>query len=73
MENKRQNIELADIFTKYGKSYSDIHKLHPVQSKAFHDIINCRSAELGEHIYKCDQCGHTKNASILSKSSGLIN
>jgi hypothetical protein len=62
MENKRQNIELADIFTKYGKSYSDIHKLHPVQSKAFHDIINCRSAELGEHIYKCDQCGHTKHA-----------
>jgi len=62
MENKRQNIELADIFTRYGKPYMDLYKLHPVQSKAFNDIIKCRSVELGEHIFKCDHCGHTKHA-----------
>lgn len=62
MENKKQKLEIADIFKKYGNAYSDAHNLHPVQTKAFHDIINCRSAELGGHIKKCDQCGHTKHA-----------
>jgi len=62
MENKKQEFEIANIFRKYGDGYSDSHKLHPVQAKAFHDIINCRSAELGGHIKKCDQCGHTKHA-----------
>lgn len=42
MENKKQKIELADIFSQYGNSYSDLHKLHPVQAKAFYDIINSR-------------------------------
>ena len=62
MENKKQELEIAGIFKKYGDGYSDIHKLHPVQSKAFNDIINCRSAELGGHIEKCDHCGHTRHA-----------
>ena len=62
MENKKQEFEIANIFRKYGDGYSDSHKLHPVQAKAFDDIINCRSAELGGHIKKCDHCGHTKHA-----------
>ncbi|MCD4723405.1 MAG: transposase zinc-binding domain-containing protein, partial [Bacteroidales bacterium] len=62
MENKKQKLEIADIFRKFGDGYSDIHNLHPVQTKAFNDIINCRSAELGGHIKKCDHCGHTKHA-----------
>ena len=62
MENKKHKIELADIFRKYGERHSDIHKLHPVQTKAFNDMINCRSARLGGHIEKCDHCGHTKHA-----------
>lgn len=62
MENKKQELEVAGILKKYGDGYSDIHKLHPVQSKAFNDIINCRSAELGGHIEKCNCCGYTRHA-----------
>jgi hypothetical protein len=62
MENIKQKLEIADIFRKFGDGYSDIHNLHPVQTKAFNDIINCRSDEMGGHIEKCDHCGHTKHA-----------
>jgi hypothetical protein len=62
MENKKQTIELADIFNQYGKGYLNTHKLKPVQAKAFHDIIQCRSAQLGGHIQKCDHCGNTRYA-----------
>lgn len=62
MENSRQNIELADIFNKYGKMYLENHSLCPVQQKAFHDISQCRSAEIGGHVEKCDHCGHSRYA-----------
>jgi hypothetical protein len=62
MENIKQKLEIADIFRKFGDGYSDIHNLHPVQTKAFNDIINCRSAQLGGHIEKCDHCGNTRHA-----------
>lgn len=62
MENKKQRLELADIFNKYGQGYSDIYNLLPIQEKAFNDIINCRSAQLGGHIKKCDYCSNTRHA-----------
>lgn len=62
MQNTKQNIELADIFSKYGDVYPELHRLCPVQTKAFYDIIKCRGAELGGHIERCDECGHTRHA-----------
>ncbi len=60
--NQRQEIELADIFSKYKETVLKHNKLCPVQQDAFEDIINCRSATLGGHIDKCEKCGYEKPA-----------
>jgi len=70
MENKKQELEIAGIFRKYGDEHSDIHKLHPVQIKAFNDIIKCRRSALGGHIEKCDHCGYTKHAQAFLPEPG---
>ncbi len=62
MENKKQNIELADILSKYKEDFLASHQLCPEQTKAYESIINCRTPELGGHIEKCDHCGHTRHA-----------
>jgi len=62
MKNKRQNIELAGIFGRYGNNFLKNHTLCPEQYKAFEAIINCRSETLGGHVHKCDHCGYTKYA-----------
>lgn len=62
MENTKQNIELADIFSKYSKDFLNTHSLCENQHKALNDIIQCRSAGLGGHKEKCDHCGHTRYA-----------
>jgi len=60
MENKRQNIELADIFNRYGGDFLKEHHLCSVQSKAFEAIVSCRTAALSYHANECDSCGHVK-------------
>lgn len=51
-------IEVADIFREYGQSYRKNHKLPMNVLKAMNAIEKCRTAELGGHISKCDNCGH---------------
>ncbi|KAF0236336.1 MAG: hypothetical protein FD181_2773 [Prolixibacteraceae bacterium] len=60
MENKRQPIELADIFRDCGDDFPKTHNLCADQAKAFYAIENCRTAALGGHTNRCDQCGFTK-------------
>lgn len=62
MENKRQEIELADIFRSHTENFLQYHTLCPEQRKAFEDIIRCRTSELGGHIEHCDNCGYSKQA-----------
>ena len=50
-------IELQDLFRQYMPGYLDNHRLTIVQTKAVNAIINCRSAALGAHIDRCDECG----------------
>ncbi|MCK4263711.1 MAG: transposase zinc-binding domain-containing protein [Candidatus Aminicenantes bacterium] len=56
----RTNLEVADIFCKYGEAYR--HKFgtstNSQQWRTMHDIKVCRTAELGGHIDRCDHCGH---------------
>ena len=58
MENKRQKIEIADIFRRFESDYLQQSYMTHQQQKAFNDIMNCRSQELGEHALKCNNCGH---------------
>lgn len=62
MENKRQSIELADIFSSHAKDFLQNHKLCPEQLKAFNAIMQCRTAALGGHIDHCDHCGYTRQS-----------
>jgi len=60
MDNKRQSLELSDIFSEYKDEFLSRNKLCSQQEKAFNDIINCRSESLGGHIEKCDNCDYTR-------------
>lgn len=62
MTNSRQSLELADVFKRHGKQFLQYNSLCANQHKAFHDIIQCRSAELGGHVEACKKCGYTRYA-----------
>lgn len=56
MENKKQTIEIADIFRDYQHELANSQTLCGVQQKAFEDIITCRTSELGGHTLYCNNC-----------------
>lgn len=62
MENKRQRLELADIFASQSTSYLGNNQLCEVQQKAYQAIMNCRTNKLGGHLRACDSCEATKQA-----------
>ena len=62
MENKRQQIEMADIFRRFESDYYQQYYMVREQQKAFNAIMNCRSQELGGHTLKCNNCGHVQHA-----------
>jgi len=62
MENKRQSIELAEIFKSHAEDFLQNHILCPEQLKTFNAIMDCRSSILGGHIDCCDCCGHTRQS-----------
>lgn len=49
--------ELADIFRTFGESYRARYPVDEQQRKAMHLIQRCRTAYLGGHLYRCDECG----------------
>ncbi len=60
MENKRQCIELADIFSSRADMFLKEGQLKQEQKKAYKSIIECRTAALGGHIDKCNKCGYLR-------------
>ena len=62
MENKKQPIELADIFRECGDDFPKTGNLCGDQAKAFYAKENCRTSALGGHTNRCDQCGFTKQS-----------
>jgi hypothetical protein len=51
-------IEVADIFRSYGPAYREAHKLPYNHLRVMRAIEVCRTAVLGGHKDKCDNCGH---------------
>jgi hypothetical protein len=52
---------VADIFQKGFENYARIAgKLPYDHYKAAHAIIDCRTEELGGHVYQCEACNHEK-------------
>ncbi len=52
-------VELADVLRRHGPSYIERHgaSMLPSHLRAMHDIMRCRTAELGGHLAECTACG----------------
>ena len=51
-------LEVADIFRQYGPIYRESHRLSRNHGRVMRAIEVCRTAVLGGHKDKCDNCGH---------------
>ena len=51
-------IEVADILRRHGPAYRQAHPLLPSQQRVLSDLVRCRTAACGGHLYACDHCGH---------------
>jgi len=56
----RPALEVADVFRAHGASYLQTYgqSLSHQQKRVMRAIQLCRTAELGGHIDRCDNCGH---------------
>jgi hypothetical protein len=60
----RPKLEVADVFRRYGAAYREQHggSMSIAQRRVMTAIEACRTAALGGHLERCDQCGHERNA-----------
>lgn len=59
----RPKLEVADIFRCYGAVYRDRYaaSLSAGQRRVMSAVEVCRTAALGGHLERCDECGHERN------------
>ena len=51
-------LEIADIFRLFRDDYEQqIGRFSAAELRVVRDITSCRTADLGGHLYVCDQCG----------------
>ena len=55
-QSKRNGVEVADIFPEYIGAYRDRYKMPVSHLKVAGAILNCRTAYLGGHLERCDNC-----------------
>src|SRR5262249_53408994 len=57
-------LEVADVLRRYGEVYREQHaaSLSTAQRRVMSAIELCRTAALGGHLEKCDQCQHQRIA-----------
>jgi hypothetical protein len=53
-------LEVAHIMRLYGEAFRQKHRLCRVQLQAMRAIEDCRTAVLGGHVYRCEECGAEK-------------
>jgi predicted Zn-ribbon and HTH transcriptional regulator len=60
----RPALEVADIVRAHGDEFRQAHaaSLSPRQKRVLRSVELCRTAALGGHMERCDQCGHERNA-----------
>lgn len=60
----RPKLEVADVFRRYGAAYREQHgaSISIAQRRVMTAIEQCRTAALGGHLERCDQCGYERNA-----------
>jgi hypothetical protein len=61
---ERPAVEVADVIREHGEAFLATHggRLTDVQRQVLRDLAVCRTAALGGHIQRCDDCGHERPA-----------
>jgi len=61
---RRTELEVADIFHRHGAAWRQANAGHLSrgQLKVMSAVENCRSAALGGHVERCEDCGHHRIA-----------
>jgi len=61
---RRPQLEVADIFHRHGASWRQANagRVSLGQLKVMSAIEQCRSAALGGHVERCEDCGHSRIA-----------
>ena len=49
---------VADILNRFYSDYKNCYTPSAEQAKAAADIMRCKTAALGAHVYECEECGH---------------
>jgi hypothetical protein len=49
---------VQDAFVQFYPNFRNGHTPSPQQAKAALDIMRCRTAALGAHVFECAECGH---------------
>lgn len=49
-------LRVADVFRERWQKYDRNYSISPLQAKAVRHILDCRTAELGGHLYQCRCC-----------------
>jgi len=58
----RETVEVADVFRAYWDEYARTHAVPSSHKKVARDIMRCRTAELGGHLYRCADCSHAEQS-----------
>ena len=60
----RSALEVADIFRRHGAAYraDQLGSMTLGQRRVMAAIESCRTAALGGHVERCEDCGHSQIA-----------
>jgi hypothetical protein len=60
----RCSLEVADVFRRHGEGWraANVGHVDLSQRRVMTAIENCRTAALGGHVERCDECAHTRIA-----------
>ena len=60
----RPKLEVADVFRRHGAAWRAANKAHLslAQRRVMTAIEVCRTAALGGHVERCEDCAHTRIA-----------
>ena len=70
----RPALEVADIFRAHGPAWRRVQAGHLSlgQLKVMYAVEACRTAALGGHVARCEDCDHTRvayNSCLMGRSS----
>ena len=59
---RTNGLEIADIFREYGHAFRETYPVPAYYTKVMNLIVCCRSAAMGSHTERCDECGYERVA-----------